>query len=177
MKWLLIALGVVVAVVVVVYVIGALMPVKHSASRAARFKQKPETVFAVITDWRAFPSWRPELKEVRERQGVDGRASWVEVSKEGEIAMEVIESDAPRKLVGRIADPDRKLPFGGTWTYVVEPATGGDGCTLTITEDGEVYPPPFRFMSKYVFGHTATMEKYLKSLGRKFGEEVEFVTR
>ena len=177
MKWLLIILGVVVALVVVVYLIGALMPVKHSASRAARFRQKPEAIFAAITDWRAFRSWRPELKDVRERQGAQGRLSWVEVSRDGEIPMEVIEADPPRRLVGRIADDQRKLPFGGTWTYVIEPSTDGAGCTLTITEDGEVYPPPFRFVSKYVFGHTATIEKYLKNLGRKFGEQVEFVSR
>ena len=177
MKWLLIIVAVVVALVMIVYVIGALMPVKHSASRAARFKQKPETIFAAITDWRAFPTWRPELKDVRERQGGEGRASWVEVSREGEIAMEVVESDAPRRLVGRIADPERKLPFGGTWTYVIEPAPDGADCTLTITEDGEVYPPPFRFMSRYVFGHTATMEKYLTNLARKFGEDIRFVPR
>jgi len=178
MKWVLIVLGVIALLVVVVYVLGALMPVKHTASRAARFKQKPETIFAAITDWRAFRSWRPELKEVREGQGVHGRASWVEVSRDGEITMEVVEADAPRRLVGRIADPEGKLPFGGTWTYVIEPsADDGGGCTLKITEDGEVYPPPFRFMSKYVFGHTATMEKYLKNLARKFGEDVQFEQR
>jgi hypothetical protein len=29
----------------------------------------------------------------------------------------------------------------------------------------------FRFMSRYVFGHTATMDVYLKSLARHFGED------
>ena len=175
MKWAFIVTGVLLAVVIVVYVIGALMPVRHTASRAARYKQKSETIFAAVTDWRSFRSWRPEVKQVRERQGAEGRTGWVEVSRDGEIPMEVIESDPPHRLVARIADDQRKLPFGGTWTYLIEPGAGGDGCTLTITEDGEVYPPPFRFMAKYVFGHTATMERYLKNLGRKFGEEVEFV--
>jgi uncharacterized protein YndB with AHSA1/START domain len=177
MKWLLIILGVVVVLVLLMYVLGALMPVKHTASRAARFKQKPETVFAAITDWRAFPAWRPEVREVRERGGGVGGARWVEVSRDGEIPIEVIASDPPRRLVGRITDDDRKLPFGGTWTYDIEPAADGHGCTLTITEDGEVYPPPFRFMSKYVFGHTSTMERYLKNLGRKFGEEPQFIEK
>jgi hypothetical protein len=177
MKWPLIIMGVVVVLMILMYVLGAMLPVRHKASRTARFKQKPDAIFAVITDWRAFPNWRPELKEVRERQGVDGRASWVEVSRDGEIPMEIVGTDPPREVVGRIADDDRKLPFGGTWTYVIEPSPGGDGCTLTITEDGEVYPPPFRFMSKYVFGHTATMERYLKNLGRKFGEEPQFVQK
>jgi uncharacterized protein YndB with AHSA1/START domain len=174
MKWLLIILAVVVALVVIVYVIGALMPVKHSASRTARFKQKPEAIFAAISDWRAFPTWRGDLKEVRGRPGEGGRAGWVEVSKMGEMPLEVIESDPPRRLVGRIADPQRKLPFGGTWTYVITPADDG-ASTLTITEDGEIYPPPFRVMAKYVFGYTSTMESYLKALSKKFGQEVEFV--
>jgi len=30
----------------------------------------------------------------------------------------------------------------------------------------------FRFMSRFVFGHTATMDTYLQALGRKFNEEV-----
>jgi hypothetical protein len=95
----------------------------------------------------------------------------------GEMPLEVIESDPPRKLVGKIADPQRKLPFGGTWTYVIEPSGDGNGCTLTITEDGEIYPPPFRVMAKYVFGYTSTMESYLKALSNKFGQDVEFVKR
>ena len=175
MKWMMIILGGVVVLVLLVYVVGALMPVRHTATRAARFRQKPETVFAAITDWRAFPTWRPDVKEVRERPGGAGRAGWVEVARDGEIPMEVVASDPPRRLVGRIADDRRTLAFGGTWTYVIEPGADGAGCTLTITEDGEVYPPPFRFMSKYVFGHTATMEKYLKNLSSKFGQEAQFV--
>jgi len=39
-----------------------------------------------------------------------------------------------------------------------------DRTEVTITEDGEVYNPIFRFMSAYVFGHTATIEQYLTDL-------------
>ena len=35
-----------------------------------------------------------------------------------------------------------------------------------ITENGEVYNPLFRFMSRFVFGHTATIDKYLEDLGQ-----------
>jgi hypothetical protein len=68
----------------------------------------------------------------------------------------------------RIASDD--LPFGGTWTYEIAAADGG--ATLRITEDGLVKNAFFRFMSRFIFGHTATMEQYLKDLGKKFGEEV-----
>ncbi len=47
-----------------------------------------------------------------------------------------------------------------------------NGTRMRITENGEVPNVLFRFMSGFVFGHTGTMDTYLKALGRKFGEEV-----
>ncbi len=46
---------------------------------------------------------------------------------------------------------------------------------VTITENGEIYNPFFRFMARFVFGYTVTMETYLKALGKKFSEDAEFV--
>ncbi len=76
---------------------------------------------------------------------------------------EAVESTPPRHLITRIADP--KLPFGGTWTYEIVPA--GNSCTLTITENGKVYNPLFRFVSRFLIGQTATMDGYLKALSTK----------
>jgi hypothetical protein len=73
--------------------------------------------------------------------------------------------EPPSLLVSRIADPS--LPFGGTWTYRIQPAAGGSA--VTITEDGEVYNPFFRFMSRFVFGHTATLDEFLKNLQSRAG--------
>jgi hypothetical protein len=84
------------------------------------------------------------------------------------MTLEQVEASPPSKLVGRIAD--KNLPFGGTWTQVLTETEGST--TLAITEDGEVYNPIFRFMARFVFGYAATLEKYLRDLGRKFGEEV-----
>ena len=66
-------------------------------------------------------------------------------------------SVSPSRCLTRIDEPDQ--PFGGTWTYNL--AGEGAGTRLTITEDGEVYNPVFRFLSRYVFSQTATMEQYL----------------
>ena len=74
--------------------------------------------------------------------------------------MEVSGEEPPRRLVTRIADED--LPFGGTWTYRLEP--DGGGTRVTITEDGEVYNPVFRFVSRFVMGHDATLRTYLDDL-------------
>ena len=46
-----------------------------------------------------------------------------------------------------------------------------NGTTLTITEDGEVYNPIFRFMSRFVFGHEATMATYLSAAQKKLGAQ------
>jgi hypothetical protein len=56
----------------------------------------------------------------------------------------------------------------GTWTFEFVPE--GDGTRLTITERGEVYNPIFRFMSRFVFGHTATMDAFVENLGKRIGE-------
>ncbi len=70
------------------------------------------------------------------------------------------ESEPPRRLVTRITD--KTLPFGGAWTFTLQPVDGGT--KLTITENGEVYNPLFRVMSRFVFGHTATIDRYLGDL-------------
>jgi len=38
------------------------------------------------------------------------------------------------------------------------------GAKVTITERGWVGPPPFRFLSKFVFGHETTLRQYLADL-------------
>ena len=58
------------------------------------------------------------------------------------------------KLVTRIVDRDRG--YFGSWTYEFSPAV--NGTLVRITEHGEVPNVVFRFMSRFVFGHTATIE-------------------
>ena len=166
---MLIVVGVVVVAVAAVAVIGLLLPQGHTATRSARLAQRPEAVWAALTDIDNYPAWRPDVRRVERQSDEDGRARWREFGGNGKIAYEVVESVPPSRLVTRIAD--HGLPFGGSWTYVVTPTSDG-GSTVTVTEDGEVYNPIFRFVSRFVTGHTATMDKYLKALGKKFGESV-----
>ncbi len=177
MKWILVVLGILVAVLALVALVGALLPKEHVASRAARFRQPPESIWQAITDYEKFPSWRPGVKIVQRLPDRNGRLVWVEKAEYGpraqQVPIEVVESrppagGSPGRLVTRIADPH--LPFGGTWTYELVAASGTT--TLRITENGEVYNPIFRFLSRFVFGHTATLEAYLKALGKKLGEEI-----
>ena len=157
MKWIWIAASVIGLVVIASLIVGWLLPEKHRAERQATFKAPPETVWELITNVEAFPSWRSDVKTVQRLPDRDGRPVWVEEGSNGRITLAVERSEAPRLLVLRIADPD--LPFGGTWTYEISPAA--TGTTLTITEDGAIYNPLFRVMARFVFGYEGTMAAYL----------------
>lgn len=152
---------------ILIALIGWLLPKDHVATRMAQYRQPPEAIWKAITDVDAMPSWREGVKSVQRLPDRNGLPAYVEVSSSGALPYETVQMDPPRKLVTRIADP--KLPFGGTWTFDITPTN--EGATLRITEQGYVTNPFFRFMSRFVFGQTGTMESYLKSLAKKFGEE------
>ena len=170
MKWFLIPIVILALAVpvVVAALLGARLPKRHVAASRALLRQSPESVWAVIADHASSPNWRSDLKQVERWPDRDGHEVWVEVSRQGRMPFEVVESAPPRRRVTRIADPN--LPFGGSWTYEIEPATGGS--TLTITEDGTIRNPIFRFMARHVFGYDGTQKRYLRDLGKKFGEEI-----
>jgi uncharacterized protein YndB with AHSA1/START domain len=147
------------ALLLAVIAFGYALPVAHVATREASLPAAPERVFAVLTDVEGFPKWRSTLEGV-EVAARTPHLQWRERGSDGIIAFEMQESEPPRRLVTRITD--KTLPFGGTWTFTLQPEAGGT--KLTITENGEVYNPLFRVMSRFVFGHTATIERYLEDL-------------
>jgi len=168
MKWILIAAAALASVVILVMVVGALLPRHHAAAVRARFGRPAAEIYRALLAVDEFPQWRSGVDRVERVDKPGGEPAWVEHGGFGPIPFVVVSSAAPNRLVTRI-DSD-ELPFGGTWTYVVEAAP--DGSTLTITEDGDIGNVLFRFMSKFVFGHHRTMETYLDDLGRKFGQQV-----
>lgn len=169
MRWLLRLVLVLAAVVAVVAAVGAALPQQHVAVRSARIRERPLNVWQTITDFPSEPSWLPTVKAVERLADRDGHAVWREVDSSGEsMSYETVEFVPPRRLVRRIAEEG--LPFGGTWT--IEITEVDDGCVVTIMERGEVYNPIFRFVARFVIGYTASIDAYLKALGRRFGEDV-----
>lgn len=68
---------------------------------------------------------------------------------------------------------DLEGPFSGRWEIDIK--STGTGSEVTITEIGKVSNPLFRLVSKFIIGHTTFMERYLRGLAGKFGEQGEFV--
>ncbi len=168
MKWALIILAIVLVAAGIVLLIGSRLPVAHVATMRATYRQSPDAVWSAITNVAAYPSWRSDVKRIEVLTQEPGRMRWVEDGSDGRITFEVVESTPTTSHVVRIADPD--LPFGGSWTYTLTPTA--NGTELRITERGEVRNALYRFMSRFVLGHTATIEKYLAALGAHFGEVV-----
>lgn len=160
MKIALYVVGGLVALVLATVVIGYSLPQSHTASRDVTVPAAPERVFALIGTPSDYPRWRSDVDSVETLPPEAGKDRFREIGDNGALLMRVEERVPNSRLVTVIADTT--LPFGGKWIYELAPS--GTGTTLRITEDGEVYNPVFRFMSRFVFGHEATMEKYLADL-------------
>ena len=158
--------GLVILATAVVALIGSQLPRKHVASRSILLRQRPQAVYAVARDFASAPGWRSDVKRIDVTTQPDGRIHFAEEGSNGTVNYELAEDVPGTRMVTRILDTN--LGYSGQWTYVFAPEN--DGTRLTITEDGEVSNVIFRFMSRYVFGHTATLDQYLTSLAKKFGE-------
>ena len=173
MKWIAIVLAVVVVLAAIVVLIGAALPQSHVAVRSVSLHKPPADVWRTVTDVASAAAWRKDIQRVEMLPPANGRIAWREVGPQGAMNYEGEMVRPPRpgvpgRFVSRITD--KNLPYGGEW--IIDVAVANDGSVVTVTENGEVYNPFFRFVSRYIVGHTATITGYLRALGRHFGEEV-----
>ena len=157
MKITFIIIGIVAAVIAVVIVIGAMLPKHHIVTRSALIKASPEQVFQLIS---GPPDWRTDLKTYSLAE--EGEKYLLrETDKHGQtITYERVEYRPPTLLKTIIID--KNLPFGGAWTWNLQ--AQNNGCVVTITENGEIYNPVFRFVSRFLIGYTRMIDNYLARL-------------
>jgi hypothetical protein len=164
LKWAGIVVLCLILLVGIVALIGFSLPQGHVASRTANINRPPTVVWGTITRVDEFPAWRRGVKEVR----VLGRdpLRWREDGSDGALTFEAIEASDPTRLVTQMTD--KNLPFGGRWVYELRPVGNpAERTEITITEHGEVYNPIFRVVSRFIMGHTATIDAYLSDLQKR----------
>jgi uncharacterized protein YndB with AHSA1/START domain len=149
-----------------VVLVGYSLPVEHVARRTLQVNRPTDEVWNVLTDFRGQQEWRKDLESVELVAGTP-RETWREDMGDGAIPFETTEAIPPTRLVRTIADST--LPFGGRWVYTLEAADGGT--RLTITEEGKVFNPIFRFVSHFFLDQAATIEGVMRALAKHFGEE------
>jgi hypothetical protein len=157
--------GGLVGLVVVMGLIGLVLPRDHLNARSAVLARPPEDVWRAITRVEDQVGWRRGVKKIEALPPVDGKPSFRELTSQGNFVL-VVEVDRPPALRITRMD-DRGQAFGGRWIYELAPAD--DGTRLTITEDGFVKNPVFRFLWKTVIPQAATIEKFLADLGKHLG--------
>lgn len=167
MKWLLIIAGILLLSILVLLVIGLLQPVKHSVTRSIRLQEKPEVIFALIADMTNAPTWSSTVEKVEPLSAQDGHAMARCTLKWGgmQMVMTQIECTPPARLVTSMAKDNGTVL--GTWTYQITPDSGG--CTVSLTEEGELKNPLFRALAR-MRGLDANITQTLHDLGAKFGE-------
>jgi hypothetical protein len=167
MKVLLILVAGLVLLIVGVVAVGASLPKRHVVSRSASYGVTAEQLFSLIA---GAQNWRPDVTKWESVSADGGRELTRETTRDGEtITYELLVRVPPISLQRRIATEN--LPYSGTWSYALQ--SNGGNTVVRITEDGQVYNPMFRFMSRFVVGQTRTMDNYLRALGKATGQEVE----
>jgi hypothetical protein len=143
--------------------VGSRLPVEHTATVSETIPASQQKVWELITNVSAQANWRTGLKAVRMLPSENGAPCWAEVQSGMTMPLCADVREAPVRQVVRIADP--KLPFGGTWTYVLEPE-GENATKVTITENGTTGPAMWRFVDHYVMHEDGQIRQYLDDLKR-----------
>ncbi len=143
---------------------GSRLPVGHTASVTIDLPHPRESVWAVVTDFAATPSWFSGVRSSVRVADIDGRPAWREDFDGFEVVMETRAAAAPGHLE-RVVHAGN-AGFRGSWTWHLD--STATGTRLTITERGEVDNPLFRLMMS--FGDpAATARQYADALERRLG--------
>lgn len=160
LKYLLILLVIVAGVI---FLVGYRLPQDHSASRERDYAFAPDKVFQAIATPAEYPRWRSGVQRVELLPDSGREKRFKEYALDGDVAYVIEEYVPNQRFVTRIAQEG--LPYGGSWTFELAPSR--TGTLLRITEDGEVYNPVFRFVSKYIIGHHRNIDGYLSDLEKR----------
>src|SRR5438105_2583589 len=100
MRWLVLVVALLAALVIAIFIIGAMLPMDHMATGSIVIHQPPETVWQVINDQSNQPKWRPEIEAVERLPDRNGHEVWQETDKHNnKLAFETRESVPPKKLI------------------------------------------------------------------------------
>jgi|GEM_PF-2752918 len=148
-----------------IWCVGSSLPVSHSASVSRIIVAEQQKVFAVISDFEAYPNWLGGTKSaVKTTDGATTRYTLIDSG--GPVTYKVIELRAPTTLKTLIISKD--LPYGGSWLITVEsqPVEGDRNVSRVSIqeEEGKIYNPVLRFFAFYGFGYTTSMKSFLADL-------------
>lgn len=166
MKWVLVVLGILVALAALLYIVGSFQPKSHEATTRFLVAAPASAVWAQIAAIEKTPEWVPDIRKVERIADNAGRPSYQENFGGFEATTVIAVSEPPRRLVKEILPTG---PFYGSWTWELEPF--GAGTRLTITERGTVENPLLR--SFMIFNdNRKSMRQFAAALGTRLSVAV-----
>jgi hypothetical protein len=114
------------------YGAGLRLPAAHREEASAVLPGTRETVWAVLMDLDAMPSWRSDLVAVERLPDAGGAVRWLEIGRGERLPLERIEAIALERLVVRsVGEGDQRR-----WTYRLE--ASGAGVLLSVVEERQL---------------------------------------
>lgn len=163
MKWIVKIALLIITLGLVAYGVGFFLPEAHQATAEIVIGASPEVVWEALTAVPGYAAWRSDVDEVTGVTGTTGSRGWTELPSGLSFSTVIYQPG----VLWRVRIANEGLPFGGAWSYRLSPE--GDGTRLSITEDGEVYSPFYRFVSRFIIGHDATIRRYLNDIEMELG--------
>lgn len=152
----------IVVLTLVIYIIGALLPLERVETRQSRYSAPPEVVYNVVTNNGDY-AYRSNLKEIIIIDKDQDFEVWDEVAKDGSVIRFKTKEKTPYTFYS--FDMESKL-FTGYWTAEFHKTE--DGGTLFIaSEHIRMKNPLLKILSYLFFDIGKFMETYQNDLGKK----------
>lgn len=169
MRWFLLILALLVSLLVAIALAGAMLPKEHTVTRTIVLEQTPDAVWEAVTDYANEPKWRSDVESITRLPDRNGHQLVEEKYKDGDsMKIETVEAVKPSRMVRDVVD---NPIFSGRWTYELKPE--GVRTRVSITEHGVVPNPVFRLVSRFLIGHTTSLDRFLTALAGRFNETAE----
>jgi hypothetical protein len=151
------SVGVLIAVGVALFAVGAALPATTTAERTLRIAAPPAILWAKVTDVAGQAQWRRDVQSI---EMIDGGRRWIERTKAGDsIAFSLVE----RREMERFAIAyQSERGFSGQWVGSFQ-ADGG-GARLSMTETVTVPNPLMRLIARVVAPPGSHLDLYLADL-------------
>lgn len=151
-----------IAIIILIFLIGLLLPKERVVSRQGHFNVSPEVLYGIVTnnnDWK----YRRSLKDLVIHEAEDGLEVWDEISHDGTLIR--FRTREKRPFVFYSFDMEAKL-FTGYWTGEFE-SNGNEETIFTATEYICIKNPFIKTLSYLFFNIGKLMDDYQESLRNK----------
>lgn len=159
-------IGLLVALIGVLGIIGSFIPPSHQASVTVEVGSPRDKVWTLLDDVQAFPTWLPQITKVEMLPDKDGHRVFRQTQGRNAFVLEETMKAEPSIVTRTITD--ERAMFSGSWEHKLEELPGGR-TRITVTENGTVPSPIPRAMMKCFIGYHFYLNKFADALKAKCG--------